>query len=82
MAVGLRKPELLNFEGNLETFRTGGRNIHRRHSLRKGRRTKARLFLNLTGRKAIEKEQSFVYASTENETVRVEAQAMGLSQEY
>jgi len=66
----------------LETFRTGGRNIHRRHSLRKGQRTKARIFLNLTGRIVIEKEQSFVYASTEDETVRVEAQAMSLSQEY
>ena len=44
---------------------------------KKDDRTKAYIFLNLAGREAIEKEESFVYAPgvlNEDEAVRVEAE--------
>ena len=80
MADGLRKSEALSFEGDVvlkwkhfaqdvETF------IAAAHGEKNGR-TKAYILLNLTGREAIEKEKSFVYAPAvlnEDGTVRVQA---------
>jgi len=66
MADGLRKPEPLSFEGNValnwKHFAQEVKIFIVAAHGEKDARTKAYIFLNLTGREAIGKDKSFVYA--------------------
>ena len=76
MTDGLRKPEVLTFDGNVVE---NWRRFKQEYQIYiaagyddKSKQTKVRILRNLAGRKAIEKKRSFVYKpeiKDDNETV-------------
>ena len=64
MANALRKPEILNFEGNCaENWRVFG--LEYTHPIAEDK-TRAYILLNLAGKDAIERARSFTYANDES----------------